>query len=78
MEKIISDNRLEWTNVMLQREPNKKDAPSSYFVIYTPTLVLFNKEGKILRRFIGVNELERNTKTIQAMSKRAVKSSCYL
>ncbi len=58
-KKIISDNRLEWTNVMLQREPNKKDAPSSYFVIYTPTLVLFNKEGKILRRFIGVNELER-------------------
>ena len=58
-KKIISDNRLAWTNVILQREPNKKDAPSSYFVIYTPTLVLFNNEGKILRRFIGVNELER-------------------
>jgi len=58
-KKIILDNRLAWTNVILQREPNKKDAPSSYFVIYTPTLVLFNNEGKILRRFIGVNELER-------------------
>jgi thiol-disulfide isomerase/thioredoxin len=58
-EKIITDNQLEWTNVMMQKELNKRDASSSYFVIYTPTLVLFNKEGKILRRFIGVNELER-------------------
>lgn len=57
-KKIISDNHLEWTNVMMQRDPNTKDAAASYFVIYTPTLVLFNKEGKIVRRFIGTSELD--------------------
>ncbi len=54
-KQFISENQLTWTNIVL---PAKSTVHSDYFIQYTPTVVLVNQQGKIISRFIGVDDLD--------------------
>ena len=55
-KQFIDYNHLTWTNIVL---PEKSSVHADYFIQYTPTVVLIDNKGKILRRFIGVDDLEK-------------------
>jgi len=62
-KKMIAEKNLNWTNVLMKKQTTQKDAAAEYHVFYTPTLVLISQQGKIIRRFIGINDLEGEIKT---------------
>ena len=55
-KQFIDYNHLTWTNIVL---PEKSSAHADYFIQYTPTAVLIDSQGKIVKRFIGVEDLEK-------------------
>lgn len=61
-EEVISEKQITWKNVLMQHEEGKIDDASAYFVTNTPTFVLIDKNGKIIRRYIGLNKLEEEIK----------------
>ena len=54
---FIDYNHLTWTNIVL---PEKSSAHADYFIQYTPTAVLIDSAGHIIRRFIAVDNLEKD------------------
>ena len=54
--KGIRKNQCNWINVMIN-ERNRQQ-PEEYFITYTPTLVLINREGVIVRRQITEENIE--------------------
>ena len=54
-KQFIDYNQLTWTNIVL---PEKSSAHADYFIQYTPTVVLIDAKARIVRRFIGVEDLE--------------------
>jgi thiol-disulfide isomerase/thioredoxin len=51
---FINYNHLTWTNIVL---PEKSSVHADYFIQYTPTVVLIDDKGRIIRRFISVEDL---------------------
>lgn len=54
---FISDQKLAWTNVMVDRSVNP-NAGMQYVSLSTPTLVLIDSKGTIIHRFIDKSKLE--------------------
>jgi thiol-disulfide isomerase/thioredoxin len=54
----IKENGLSWTNVPNQQEA-KGNPAIDYMVTTTPTLILIDKSGVILHRFVPKNKLEK-------------------
>src|SRR5690606_11695891 len=61
-EQVIAEKQITWTNVLMKHEDGKIDDASGYFVTNTPTFVLIDKNGKIVRRYIGLGKLEEEIK----------------
>jgi len=55
-KQFISKNDLKWVNILL---PSPSNAHSDYYIQYTPTMVLIDGNGTIIRRFIEVEELDK-------------------
>ena len=53
-KQFIDTNHLNWTNIVL---PENSSAHADYFIQYTPTAVLINSKGNIIKRFLNVEEL---------------------
>ena len=53
---FIDANHLTWNNIVL---PEGSSAHADYFIQYTPTVVLIDGKGQIVRRFISVEDLEK-------------------
>lgn len=62
-EKMIAESQMTWTNVQMQQEAGKRDAATEYFLTSTPTFVLIDSKGTIVRRFITTSGLEGAFKT---------------
>ena len=62
-KQFITTNHLVWENVIL---PENSSIHSDYFIQYTPTVVLIDKNGRIVRRFIEVADLDANIAEILA------------
>jgi peroxiredoxin len=58
---FIDYNHLTWTNIVL---PEKSSAHGDYFIQYTPTVVLIDSRGNIVRRFISVEDLEKGISAV--------------
>ncbi len=56
-KNFIVDNKLSWTNVIMNRMDNANPA-MQYVVLTTPAMVLIDNKGKILHRFIPKSKLE--------------------
>ena len=55
-KSFIDANHLNWNNIVL---PEGSSAHADYFIQYTPTVVLINGKGQIVRRFISVEDLDK-------------------
>jgi len=53
-KQFIAINHLNWTNIVL---PENSNAHADYFIQYTPTVVLIDGKGNIIKRFISVEDL---------------------
>jgi peroxiredoxin len=53
---FIASNQLTWTNVVL---PENSNAHADYFIQYTPTVALIDNHGRLINRFIAVEDLEK-------------------
>jgi thiol-disulfide isomerase/thioredoxin len=53
---FIDYYHLGWVNIVL---PEKSPVHADYFIQYTPTAVLIDNAGKIVRRFISVEDLDK-------------------
>ncbi len=60
--EMIKTEKLNWTNIMMQKKSGEKMSASLYYVLGTPTFVLIDRGGKIIRRFIGQSALESEIK----------------
>ena len=60
-EQFINNNQLNWNNIIL---PPKSSAHSDYFIQFTPTIVLIDNSGKIIHRFIDVEDLDKSIASI--------------
>jgi len=54
---FIANNHLTWTNIVL---PDNSSAHADYFIQYTPTVVLIDNSGHIIKRFMSVEDLEEH------------------
>jgi peroxiredoxin len=54
---FIANNHLTWTNIVL---PDNSSAHADYFIQYTPTVVLIDNKGHIVKRFMSVEDLGKN------------------
>ena len=53
-KQFIAKNHLTWTNIVL---PENSNAHADYFIQYTPTVVLIDSKGNIIKRFFSVDDL---------------------
>jgi len=58
---FIDYNHLTWTNIVL---PTGSSAHADYFIQYTPTAVLIDHSGHIIRRFVSVDDLEKDISAV--------------
>ena len=56
-KQFIAKNQLPWTNIVL---PDNSSAHADYFIQYTPTVVLIDNKGYIIKRFMSVDDLGKN------------------
>lgn len=56
-KQFITVNHLTWTNIVL---PENSSAHADYFIQYTPTVVLIDGRGNIIKRFLSVEDLDSN------------------
>ena len=54
-KKYVADNKLTWYNIKLSEE---SPAHADYFIQFTPTFVIIDNNGNILRRYIGIDDLD--------------------
>lgn len=54
-KQFVANNRLNWQNIKL---PEESQAHADYCIQYTPTFVVIDNSGTILRRFIGLDDLD--------------------
>jgi len=52
----VGKNKCNWINVQVNEK--NKSQPEDYFISYTPSLVLLNKQGVIVKRHLPVEELD--------------------
>lgn len=53
-KQFIATNHLTWVNIVL---PENSNAHADYFIQYTPTVVVIDAKGNIVKRFISVDDL---------------------
>jgi thiol-disulfide isomerase/thioredoxin len=54
-KQYVANNKLTWYNIKLSEE---SPAHADYFIQFTPTFVLIDSKGIILRRYIGMADLD--------------------
>lgn len=60
-KQFIVANHLSWDNILL---PPNTSAHADYFIQFTPTVVLIDKNGRIIHRFIEVSDLNQSISEI--------------
>ncbi len=54
-KQYVTNNKLTWYNIKLSEE---SPAHADYFIQFTPTFVIMDNKGTILRRYIGMPDLD--------------------